>query len=327
LAVALVVITISSHAGAQNSAGRPTAGAAGPSAGGVEAALRQYVAAFNAHDADKLAALWTPGGVYVDKATGDRTEGRDALAADFRALFAASPQIMLSGAVEHVRAIGDQAAVVEGTTTTVTPDAEPAVTGFTAIFVKQGDAWLLDAVHETPLAAPDAPRQALAPLAWMVGQWRDAAAPGDDAATSVDTSVRWSPSEAFLIRSYSVSRPEEEPLQGTQVIGWDPRAKQIRSWTFNSDGSFGEGVWTRSGDEWLARSSQTLADGRAATATQVFKQLDDNTATVQTIAKEIDGAPEPATEPVTITRLADAAAARGAAASAAGAPVARERTP
>ena len=29
----------------------------------------------------------------------------------------------------------------------------------------------------------------------------------------------------------------------TQRIGWDPAAKQIRSWEFDSEGGFGEGTW------------------------------------------------------------------------------------
>ncbi len=330
VAIALVLFAIPSHSlGQQAVVAESSAAPAedevapGDQQGGVEFALRRYIVVFNFHDPDKLAALWTPGGVYVDKTTGERAEGRDALAEDFRALFAAAPQVTLSGEVESIRVLADEVAMVEGTTTTVTPDAEPATTAYSAIFVKQDGKWLLDAVHETPLAAPEAPRQALEPLAWMVGQWRDAGA-GDEAAT-VDTTVRWSPSEAFLIRSYNVNREGEDPFEGTQIIGWDPRSKEIRSWTFNSDGSFGDGVWTESDGEWLVRSAQTLADGRAATATQVIKQLDDQTASVQTIAKEVEGAPEPASDPVTMTRVAEP---EGEPASAGGsAPTTAEATP
>jgi uncharacterized protein (TIGR02246 family) len=295
--------------------------------GGVDFALRRYVVVFNSHDPDKLAALWTPDGVYVDKATGQRTAGRDALAADFRALFEASPAVQLSGEIEGVRLISDDVAMVDGTTVTVAPDEDPSASAYSAIFVKRDGKWLVDSVHEQPLPTPDSPRQALEPLAWLVGQWRD-----DGDAGAVETTVHWSPSEVFLLRSFNVQHEGEDPLEGTQVIAWDPRAKLIRSWTFNSDGSFGEGVWTRSGDEWLVRTTQTLADGRAATATQVITQVDDATATVQTIGKEIDGAPEPNSEPVTVTRVETpaegqaAAEPENAAAGAASEPVAAPTT-
>lgn len=315
LALSCLFVAIAPHADAQTTpAAAPTTDAAAPAEtdnGGVDFALRRYVVVFNSHDPDKLAALWTPDGVYVDKATGQRTEGREALAADFRTLFEASPAVQLSGEIEGVRLISDDVAMVDGTTVTLAPDEEPNASAYSAVFVRRDGKWLVDSVHEQPLPTPESPRQALEPLAWLVGQWRDA---GD--ASAVETTVRWSPSEAFLLRSFHLQREGEEPMEGTQVIAWDPRAKQIRSWTFNSDGSFGEGVWTRAGAEWLVRTTQTLADGRAATATQVITQVDDATATVQTIGKEIDGSPEPNSEPVTVTRAAAPAPEEATAASA-----------
>jgi uncharacterized protein (TIGR02246 family) len=295
---------------AQSASPAATPGSEAESSGLAEA-LRQYVAAFNAHDAANVAALWSADGVYVDKGSGRRTEGREALAADFTALFVASPQVALHGEIEGVRMVADDAALVDGTSITAEPGAPAETSCFSAVFVKRDGAWLLDSVHESPLPQPESPRQALEPLAWMVGQWRDA---GDG--EQANTTVAWSPSEAFLIRSYSLERDGEEPFSGTQVIGWDPRAQEIRSWTFNSDGSFGDGVWSKSGDEWLVRASQTLAGGGAATGTQILKVVDANTVTVQTVGKEIDGAMEPASEPVTMVRVAAEAAPSTTAASA-----------
>jgi uncharacterized protein (TIGR02246 family) len=270
-------------------------------ANGVEFALKRYIVTFNSHDAAKLAELWTENAVYVDKATGLRTEGRAALTADFAKLFAASPGVVLSGDVEGIREIGADAAMVDGVSRTMTPDSEPSVSAFTAVFVKRDGKWLIDSVHETTLPTPETPRQALEPLAWMVGHWQDAG--GGDL---VDTNVRWAPGDAFLIRSYTAQREGEElPFAGTQVIGWDPRSKQIRSWTFSSDGSFGDGAWSKNGNEWLVRTTQTLPDGVAASATQVITMVDADTATVQTVGKEVNGAPEPASEPVTMIRAAE----------------------
>jgi uncharacterized protein (TIGR02246 family) len=269
----------------------------------IEFALGHYVVTFNSHDADALAALWTEDGVFVDKATGGRTTGQAALANDFRELFAASPNVVLSGSVEGVRQLADDVAMVDGTTITVTPGGEPSASTFSAIFKRVDGKWLIDSVHESPLPTPETPRQALEPLAWMIGHWRDQ---GD--AGQVDTVARWSANDAFIVRSYTVQHADQPAFEGSQVIGWDPRAKQIRSWTFNSDGSFGEGLWSRNRDEWLVRTSQTLADGRAATATQVISQVDADTTTVQTIGKDVEGVLEPAAEPVTVVRVADDAA-------------------
>jgi uncharacterized protein (TIGR02246 family) len=266
----------------------------------IQAALTNYITVFNSHDADALAALWSENAVHVDKETGERTEGRAALVEDFRALFAASPEIMLAGEVSGVRMISDGVAMVDGEATTVTADAQPSTSTFSAILVNQGGKWLLDSVHETDVPAPVTPRAALEPLAWMVGHWQDVSD-----TDQVDTFVRWSANEAFLVRSFVVTREGEVPFEGTQVIGWDPRAGNIRSWTFSADGSFGEGVWSAVGDEWHVITAQTLADGRAATATQIIRRIDDDTATVQTIGKEIEGQPEPASDQITVARVAD----------------------
>jgi uncharacterized protein (TIGR02246 family) len=279
---------------------------------GVEFALGRYVVTFNKHDADALAALWTPEGLYVDNATGHRTEGREALAADFRELFASSPDVALSGHVEGVRQLGADVALVDGTSITVTPDGDPSASTYSAIFKRVDGKWLLDSVHESPLPTPETPRQALEPVAWLVGRWRDQ---GDG--PRVETDARWSRGDSFIVRTYSVQREDEPAFEGTQIIGWDPRAKQIRSWTFNSDGSFGEGLWSRNQEEWLVRTAQTLPDGRAATATQVIQRLDEDTATVQTIGKGIDGVLEPASEPVTIARVPEETAPADGATSAA----------
>jgi uncharacterized protein (TIGR02246 family) len=291
----------------QPPAGQPAAApAATPPADdatAVQQAMAAYVEAFNRHDVEALLNLWTPDGTYVNKETGERSKGREALAKDFTRVFTATPEIFLSGGADEVRVIGGDTAIVDGVTTAIVPGLEPAISAYTAIFVKQGGKWLLDTVHESDLPTPETPRQALQPLEWMVGTWQD-----ESDTASVTSIMRWSPSQAFLIRSYDVIREDEEPFQGTQIIGWDPAVKQIRSWAFNSDGSFGEGAWSKNGAEWILRKTETLADGRLASGTQVITQLDNDTITVQTIAKEIGGAPEPTAEPVTMKRVADSTA-------------------
>ncbi len=140
----------------------------------------------------------------------------------------------------------------------------------------------------------------MAELGWLVGRWVDAS---DDA--RVDTEFRWTSNGNFLLRSYSVTDADGLSREGTQVIGWDPRSGEIRSWSFNSDGSFGDATWSKSGDDWLIKSSQTLPDGQAASGTFVLSRNGDDEISMKLIGHEIEGVPQPTGQAVTTVRVVE----------------------
>ncbi len=272
----------------------------------IREALQGYVASFNEHDAAAVAAHWVEDAVYVDRETGTTIEGRDAIEAEFATIFDSNPEVQLVGEVTDISFVTDDVAIANGTATVYAPDADPSLATFSATFVKDGAVWLLHTVHESDAAVPETAYDALQPLAWMVGTWVD-----ESDAVRVETKVSWAPGGSFLIRSFSVEAADETVKEGTQVIGWDPRAREIRSWAFDSDGSFGDGVWTQSSGKWLVQSTQTLADGAAASGTYVITQVDENTMTVQLIGHEVEGEPQPTSEAVTIVRSESEQAAAG----------------
>jgi uncharacterized protein (TIGR02246 family) len=263
--------------------------------------FRDYVDAFNKQDLDTVSAMWAEKAVYVDRESGERTEGREAIRADLTKVFKQAEKTRLSGAVDRVRMVTPDVATVEGTTTTTVPDEDPSINRFTAILVKQGDKWLIDSVEETPLEQPATAADALESLAWLEGTWVD-----DSKDSPVVSTIRWSPNRSFLTRSFSSKDGEEISLLGTQIIGWDPRSQQIRSWTFNADGSFGDGVWSKSGDDWMIRSTQTQADGGTASGTYVIESVKANSFRLRLIGQEVDGEPVPNSDPITLTRVPDA---------------------
>ena len=59
-------------------------------------------------------------------------------------------------------------------------------------------------------------------------------------------------------------------MEVTQRIGWDPLSKRIRSWVFDSEGGFGDGVWARDGDAWIIKATFVPSHGRAASATNTI---------------------------------------------------------
>lgn len=269
----------------------------------IETRFDDYLSAFNAADPEQVASFWSDQAVSLNEETGERLTGRDAVRSDFAAFFERSPGARLTARIDEARLVRPEVAIVEGQATLYAPGDEPTVSAFTAVLVRTDGAWLIDSSHERDLPAPPTPREALRELEWLVGSWRD-----DVDGADVATSVRWSPNEAFLIRSFNVRYEADASYEGTQVIGWDPAGKQIRTWTFLSDGSFGQGVASRSGDDWLLKSTLTLPDGREYAGTQVVSRPDSDTMRIEKIGQTIDGEPLPASEPVTVVRVTETGA-------------------
>ncbi|MCA9076654.1 MAG: SgcJ/EcaC family oxidoreductase [Planctomycetaceae bacterium] len=279
---------------------------AGESEEAVTQAIREriaaYVEAFNKHDAEAVGAYWTANGVSVAAETGVRTEGRAALVEEFAAFFKAQPDARLSGQVENIRMVRPDVATVEGTTVISFGDAVPVESAFSAVLVKEANEWLIDSSQERDLPVPSSSYDALKELEWLVGTWKDQAEGAE-----VTTTVRWSPSRAFLLRSFAAQFGEGDEVQGTQIIGWDPMSQQIRTWTFNSDGSFGQGTVSRHDDQWMLKMWQVVSDGSLMSATKVMTRIDDDTMTVETVGQTRDGEPVPAPEPVTVMRTSEGA--------------------
>lgn len=262
--------------------------------------MMDYESAFNKGDASKLASMWAADATYFDRVTNERREGRDKLAKDIETFLKTNPKAQMNIKANHIRWIKGDVAQVDATVTVMTADGASTSNQLMAVIVKDNNVWSIVSAEEYELATPKTSADALRDLEWLVGEWRD-----DVAGVKVKTNVRWSRQNAFLIRSYNVEFGEGDVHEGTQVIGWDPRQEQIRSWTFDSDGSFSEETWSKSGNEWTMRSTRTMSDGRLATATHILTPVDANSFTVKIIGREVDGQILPSTDPIKIVRVTE----------------------
>jgi hypothetical protein len=139
-------------------------------------------------------------------------------------------------------------------------------------------------------------------LDWMIGTWIDE---GDH--STIVTTCSWTKNRKFLKRSFKVKIDDEVTLEGDQFVGWDPMGNQIRSWTFDSEGGFGDGIWLQDGKRWLVKASFVLADGSRASALSVYTQVDDDTIRWQSTNREIAGELQPNIPEVTVVRQKDEA--------------------
>ncbi len=263
----------------------------------IQSATEAYVAAFNARDAEKLAQLWSEDATYELADTNETIMGRTAIGKMFTELFADTEPARLSVAIESIRFVTDDVAVETGTSELFESDGTKSSSRYSAIHVKRNDQWLLDSIQETHLASDEGDVNPLHELDFLVGQWVDST---DE--STVETSCEWVKNKKFLSRTFRVSAPEQDDLEGTQVIGWDPIAGSIRSWVFDSDGGFSQGSWKRKGDSWIVESTGFLADGSPVSSVQVYNRVDVNSFKWQSFNRRVGDELLPAIDEITVVR-------------------------
>ncbi len=264
----------------------------------IAKAVVSYVAAFNGRDAKALAALWSPGGVYISRTDGEEITGREALQKQFAAQFEEMGDVTLKVTSESLEFISPNVALERGTATVIRPEAEPSGSTYSAVYVKREGRWLIDRVSEEE-TLPVAPSHhaKLKQLEWMVGEWVDR-----DGGNVIKTECQWTRNKNFLRRSFTASVEDRVNITGMQFVGWDPARKQIRSWLFDSDGGVAEGVWSPSKGRWLVQTTATLPDGTVASSTSILRPLGAKGFTWQKVNRIVDGEILPNIDEVMIVR-------------------------
>jgi uncharacterized protein (TIGR02246 family) len=248
----------------------------------IRATVSEFVAAFNAGDAKKLMDLFTEDAEVVDE-NGEVVRGKGAIEANFTATFAENPGIKIVIEIEALRFVTADAALERGRTITTIPgDPVPETGTYTVLYVKQNGRWLQSLVRDDD--RPSTPHDRLKELEWMIGTWVDESDEG-----KIHTTCRWSEDKNFLIREFKVELLDKTSTTGEQRIGWDPIRKQIRSWSFASDGGHGEAYWTRDGDRTLVKFHLTTGDGVFKTGTQVIEKVNSHVVKWKIIDRTIGG--------------------------------------
>jgi uncharacterized protein (TIGR02246 family) len=261
--------------------------------------VEALVAGFNGGDAEALAALWSETGVLLSHETGERLKGREAIAGEYAGQLARSKGAQMAIALDSMRLISPDVAALEGTAKISRTGELPAENAFTMILVKKGGKWLIDSLKEAETIIPVSHYEQLKELEWMIGEWAQ-----NDKDVEVRIVCSWKANKNFMNRFFTVKVKGEITHQGSQIVGWDPIQQRIRSWIFESDGTFGEGVWQRDGDRWTIKSHGVLPEGKRSTATQVITKVDADNYRWQSLARAVDGRLLPNTEETILGRVA-----------------------
>ncbi len=230
----------------------------------IRAAAKEYLQALHRGDAKTLATLWTADGDVVDEMGQSRPVSELIAHLAPRSDGEQRPPIEMKET--KLRFLSDDVAVEDGISEVAGSGGQTVARGrFSAIWVKKDGRWRMASLREARIVPDESPAR-LADLSWLLGKWT-----AQNGETTLDVSVRWNVSETFLLRDLKVTRGGKLVYQGSQRIGWDPLTHKLKAWTFDSDGGYGEGHWTKNGDTWVVRTTGVLPDGRQVLTTTMVE--------------------------------------------------------
>lgn len=235
--------------------------------------LEAFQKSFNEGKADEFANFFLPDGEFVDE-QGAVHSGRAAIQELMTGYFKDFPGMQLAITVESLRQLGPDLLIEEGTRELFAPEVETAVATvrYVAVRSKRDGKWLLATVREFNEDPAPTPGQQLAPLSFLIGNWVNQ---GVDATLKIN--FRWSEDGNFLIGEFESLSNGQSAGKATQRFGWDPVHQQVRSWLFEPDGAYSDGLWSPTDKGWLCKSTSVLPDGTTGSAIiEVLVEDDDH---------------------------------------------------
>ncbi|WP_253160049.1 nuclear transport factor 2 family protein [Stieleria tagensis] len=268
----------------------------------VQRTLDGFVQAFNNHDVNAMLSFWKPTAIHQQITAGETLQGKQAISDAYTALFKQDSKAVLQVTLNSIRAITNNVIDAKCSTEIRHSDQSVSYSKFAAILVRDGDGWLFDQVRESDVPVQQQlPQSALQAFDWFVGTWTDS-----NDTVQVTNRVEWDRGGSFLIRHWQSLAATGQLQSGMQLIGWDGEQGVYRSWVFESDGTFGEGVWQQTAEQtWQCHLVIKRPDGRRGSFTQVVEQRSSHELSFRTVNVQVDGQALPSSGPEQLLRQAD----------------------
>jgi uncharacterized protein (TIGR02246 family) len=262
----------------------------------IDKLIKENIQAFNKRDAAAIAANYTPEGEYI-RNDGEPIRGRDEIQkgyAEFFKTLKGKPKLEVQ--VDGLRFPSADTAVSEVTLRLKNEEGEEVASSWrNTLLVREGGQWKVAIVQEWD--RDDGLDVSLNEIEWLIGTWQVATKDRE-----VTTTYEWDENKVFIRGKYTVKEGAKVVESGMQIIGKDNAEGAIHSWVFQSDGGFGDGLWTREGKKWSVDVYGVTPDGRELTGTAIYIHIDANTYTWQSVDQAVDGVSIPDTQPIKVTK-------------------------
>jgi uncharacterized protein (TIGR02246 family) len=258
----------------------------------IEKLTKDMIQAFDKRDAAAIAACWTEEGAFIHN-DGEPIRGRAEIQKGYEEFFRTlkgKPKLEIqSDALDFPSA---DMAVKQTTLRLKGDEGEVVASGRQdTVLAREGGRWKVAIVREWDReVGRDA---SLEQLDWLIGTWQAIAKDRE-----VTVIYERDKNQAFIRGTFTVKEGSRVIESGTEMIAKDNAKGVIRSWLFQSDGAFGDAVWSREGKKWSIDVHGVKADGTELTGTVVYIRIDPNTFTWQAVNLALDGEQVADTPPI-----------------------------
>ena len=249
----------------------------------------RFVAAYNEKNLENILALYTGDAEMIDEIDGLSASGIDAIRSIFESSFSKYPDRRIALEVIDVRQVATNVVIEEGITrfSGEVPNEEGDAIAYSAVLVKDPEkGWLIASSRE--IAAKSAFVDPLEGLYPLEGDW---ILQGEQ--MQMELSLALSNSGRFLVGRAVTSTPDAGAMETELRIGYDPSMDQVRWWTFDELGGFGQGPWQAIENGWLVRSSGVTAEGEVTAAIQRLTFEENDTILWDSTNRFLNGVAQP----------------------------------
>ena len=259
----------------------------------IKKLTENYAQAFNKHDPKVLAGFFAADGAYVKPESGIQIQGTNNL----EEFFGKSKDSNLELDIGNIKFKNTDRATVTGTFRLKDSDNNSDLRAFKLLVEKENGKWVIGEIRDVALAIAPNQYEHLKELEWLIGDFVD-----QDEDVEINFSNKWDITKNLILGKFSVSMEDDQALEGTYIIAWDPVKEKIHSWFFDSDGGFGEAIWNKKDNAYVVETVQTLADGRRGSSVNIYTSINSSGYTWESTNREIGGELLPDIEPVIIKR-------------------------
>jgi len=262
----------------------------------IDKLIKANIQAFNNRDAAAIAANWTDEGEYI-RNDGDPVRGRADIQKGYAEFFKTlKGKSTVEVQTDNLRFPSADSAVSEVTLRLKNEQGQVIASSWrNTLLVREDGQWKVALVQEWD--RDNSLDDTLKDLEWLIGTWRM-----DTKDRDVTTTYEWDENKTFIRGKYTVKKDAKVIESGMQIFGRDNAEGGIRSWVFQSDGGFGDGLWTRDGKNWTVDFGGVTADGKKLSATVNYVRVNPETFTWQSVQQTVDGQPIADAQPIKVTK-------------------------